>query len=133
MQRNFDKGMWAAVGLLFAFTIANALVASHNIRDLYDARVRVGQSRQVQGTLQRVLSAAADAETGVRGYVITGEAAYLEPYQAALGVSRGAATIATLADQPPLVTSTVNNDAHVELAGEDLFQRIPKFVRTVCG
>src|SRR5438132_294318 len=84
MQRFFDKGIvLALVAALLAFTIANALIAYHNIRDLYDARVRVGQSREVQKSLHQLLGTAATAEAGVRGYVITGEARYLEPYDRA--------------------------------------------------
>ena len=36
----------------------------------------------------RLLSALKDAETGQRGYLITGEEKYLEPYQAALGLEQ---------------------------------------------
>ena len=35
-------------------------------------------------SLERIISLAKDAETGQRGYIITGEAAYLEPYNGAI-------------------------------------------------
>ncbi|HET9652186.1 MAG TPA: CHASE3 domain-containing protein, partial [Usitatibacter sp.] len=87
MHRHFDRGMVAVLGVLLAVTIANGVVAYHNIRELFEARVRVGQSQQVQQALQRVLSLAQDAETAVRGFVITGESAYLEPYENALAAA----------------------------------------------
>jgi PAS domain S-box-containing protein len=86
MQRYFDRGMLFVLAVLLAVTVANGVIAYHNIRDLYEARVRVGQSRQVQLGLQQVLSIAQDAETGVRGFVVTGESGYLEPYETALAV-----------------------------------------------
>ena len=83
-MRNFDRGMWLLIGLLLAFTVANALVAYSNIRDIYEARLEVGQSRQVQLALAKVLSAAQDAETGTRGYAITEDRTYLQPYFGAI-------------------------------------------------
>jgi PAS domain S-box-containing protein len=84
MQRHFDRGMLAVLGLLVALIVADSLVAYNNIEELYHARTRVGVSRQVQATLREILSAVKDAETGVRGFVITGDEKYLEPYEAAL-------------------------------------------------
>ena len=45
----------------------------------------VAHSHQVRTELADLLSEMKDAETGQRGYVITGEDSYLEPYKAALG------------------------------------------------
>jgi PAS domain S-box-containing protein len=84
MQRFFDKGIVLALVMsLLAFTVANALIAYNNIRDLYDARVRVAESRELQKALNQILATAAAAEAGVRGYVITGEARELEAYEKA--------------------------------------------------
>ena len=85
MHRYFDKGMLAVLGLLVAVIVVNAGVAYYNIVDLYEARVRVGKSRQVQSTLLEVLSTIKDAETGLRGFLITGDESYLAPYSGAIG------------------------------------------------
>ncbi len=45
----------------------------------------VEHTYQVSGTLGDMLSFAKDVETAERGYIITGEDSYLEPYQAAAG------------------------------------------------
>jgi PAS domain S-box-containing protein len=84
MQRHFDKGMVAVLVLLVVVIAANALIAYRNIIELYEARVRVGQSRQVQATLKDLLSSVREAETGLRGYVITADEAYLAPYSHAI-------------------------------------------------
>ena len=44
----------------------------------------VQHSLEVENSIGRLLSAAQDAETGNRGYIITGEDAYLGPYELAL-------------------------------------------------
>ena len=41
------------------------------------------QTRHILETTQRVLSAVKDAETGQRGYLLTGDDSYLEPYNTA--------------------------------------------------
>ena len=41
-------------------------------------------THQVRGELADLLSELKDAETGQRGYVITGDESYLEPYKSAL-------------------------------------------------
>jgi PAS domain S-box-containing protein len=89
MQRYFDRGMVAVLAVLLAVTVANGLVAFRNIHDLYAARVRVDRSREAQQALQQVLAAAQDAETAVRGFIVTGDSDYLEPYDAALASTPG--------------------------------------------
>src|ERR1700760_3725077 len=56
--------------------------------------IRERQIRMVTGNIQVAML---DAETGQRGYVLTGEERYLEPYNAALPVARrGLAELARL-------------------------------------
>ena len=84
MQRFFDRGIvLALVGALLAFTVANAVIAYHNILDLYEARIRVGSSREIQKALHELLATAAAAQAGVRGYVISGDERYLEGFDKA--------------------------------------------------
>ena len=48
-------------------------------------RAWVAHTHQVRTELADLLSELKDAETGQRGYVITGDESYLEPYKSALG------------------------------------------------
>jgi len=50
---------------------------------------RVEQSRRVMGRLEVALSALKDAESGQRGYLLTGDATYLQPYRDAAGTVAG--------------------------------------------
>jgi signal transduction histidine kinase len=45
---------------------------------------RVAESRLILQKLESILSTAKDAETGQRGYLLTGQEAYLEPYNSAV-------------------------------------------------
>src|ERR1043165_6172508 len=80
MQRYFDRGMLAVIGLLVILIAGDVAIAYYNINDLYQARVRVGTSRQVQSSLKDLLSSVKDAEAGLRGYLITGDESYLKHY-----------------------------------------------------
>ena len=84
MRRNFDLAVTAMLGLLMALLVGNGVVTYHHIRDLYESRMRVDESRAVLEAIDDILSAAQDAETGVRGYLIAGDKSYLEPYELAL-------------------------------------------------
>jgi signal transduction histidine kinase len=49
-----------------------------------DAMDDVAQAQLARGHVQRLLRDVLDAETGQRGYLLTGDAMYLEPYKAAI-------------------------------------------------
>ena len=58
---------------------------------------RVKHTLLVELSIERLLSDLKEAETGQRGYLLTGEAPYLDPYHAALGASNaGLANLTTL-------------------------------------
>lgn len=72
----------AALGLVAL--LANGVLGLSNLHSVAAAEGSVGDTRQVLGSLESLLSTLKDAETGQRGYIITGERRYLEPYQAAV-------------------------------------------------
>jgi PAS domain S-box-containing protein len=69
-------GLLAAIGLLTLW----------NVERIYQTNALVANSYTVRESLDALVTTLIDAETGQRGYVITGEAAYLEPYTAAQAV-----------------------------------------------
>lgn len=77
--RWIDGGV-ALVGVLMLVT---AGIGALGTISLYDSEAEVSRTNQVGAGLERLLSLARDAETGARGYVITGRNEYLEPYEAA--------------------------------------------------
>ena len=60
------------------------LLAYRNTREIYEDDSWVAHSHEVMTGLEKLLSLVRDAESGQRGYVITGEPIYLEPYTTAL-------------------------------------------------
>ena len=67
--------------LLFGLTGAFSWLSMVNLVD--DAQM-VAHTHEVLENLERIVSQLKDAETGQRGFVITGETHYLEPYSAGL-------------------------------------------------
>ena len=81
------KGLdpYVAVGLLaaLAFFAATTAMTYLNIKTLnFDARA-VARTHDVLSGLDNLLSTLKDAETGQRGYLLTGDPTYLAPYDRA--------------------------------------------------
>jgi len=83
VTRRLDRTLAAAAALALILLAINAALTWANMRAVRDALEGVGHSRQVLLGLSDTLSAVADAETGQRGYLITGNFGYLDPYIAA--------------------------------------------------
>ena len=75
-----------SIGLLavFGFFLVSGAVAYFNIRTLWEDNQQIVHSHQVISVLDETLSTMKDAETGQRGYLLTDNEHYLEPYNAAL-------------------------------------------------
>ena len=65
---------------LLALQVGNGLIAYLTTSHLRDNTTWVSHTHEVIDTMSRVLSQLVDAETGQRGYIITGLPSYLEPY-----------------------------------------------------
>ena len=79
----FDRKLVAAAAVALAVLAVNAALTWINTRSLRDALEWVGHTRAVMLGLSETLAAVADAESGQRGYLITGNFGYLDPYIAA--------------------------------------------------
>jgi len=114
-----SRGPAVAVALLVVALVIDAGLALHNIREVSVSLQWVSHTNEVLTRLEAVLSTLKDAETGQRGYLLTGEATYLEPYREA--VDRLPGQIAALRqltlDNPPQTARVLRLD---ELAGQRL-------------
>ena len=70
--------------VVLALLVVNALLSFQNLRGVIDNNLQVRHTHEALSETQAVLSTMQDAETGQRGFVITGENSYLEPYNAAV-------------------------------------------------
>jgi PAS domain S-box-containing protein len=79
-----SRGSAVAVALLVVALVIDAGLALHNIREVAVSLQWVSHTNEVLARLEAVLSTLKDAETGQRGYLLTGEVSYLEPYREAV-------------------------------------------------
>jgi diguanylate cyclase (GGDEF)-like protein/PAS domain S-box-containing protein len=73
----------AGLTLAMLVCVSTGVLLYRSIRDFEVTRVQVRRNRDILDSLQSFLSSAQDAETGERGYLLTGDEAYLEPYNRA--------------------------------------------------
>ncbi|HKB84337.1 MAG TPA: CHASE3 domain-containing protein, partial [Burkholderiales bacterium] len=83
MKWNVGMKISMGFGLALAILVAIGTVSYLSIAKLTDTAEWVAHTYQVLEKLEAVLSGMKDAETGQRGYIITGEERYLEPFRAA--------------------------------------------------
>ena len=92
MARNWTFGRILGVGYALAglVLLLVAAVGYQSTSSLIENDELVNHTHQVRRELADLLSPLKDVETGQRGYVITGDESYLEPYQSALPGIRSA-------------------------------------------
>jgi signal transduction histidine kinase len=81
--RVLTPGILAGFFVIVLVLIATLIVGLANLRNVYSASEAVARTYLVKVALSELLLAAVDAETGERGFIITGEAEYLDPYDRA--------------------------------------------------
>lgn len=73
-----------ALATAFLFFIASGLIAFLNVQSLRAGNQRIVQTHMAIVAMDELLSAVQDAETGQRGFLLTGDERYLAPYESAL-------------------------------------------------
>ena len=85
MKPKLGRSLVPLILLAATFIVAlNAWVAFRAVDSLTEAEYLVEHTWQVINQTERIMSSAKDAETGNRGFLITGEDIYLEPYSDAV-------------------------------------------------
>ncbi len=80
----FGRRIAAGFALSFLLLLGIGMVAYRSINSLTTTSRLVTHTHDVLEHIGEMVSLLKDAETGQRGYIITGDESYLEPYQAAL-------------------------------------------------
>ncbi|WP_430421252.1 response regulator [Phenylobacterium sp.] len=91
--------LWNSLGLaaVLTFFLLSGAISYWNIATLQENNARIRQSHDVIVALDDLMLVIQDAETGQRGYLLTGDDRYLEPYQKAVAsVTPGLDELATL-------------------------------------
>ncbi|WP_084579137.1 response regulator [Sphingomonas azotifigens] len=76
------RAAWTTLGLVLglAFFLISGAIAYRNVRALGESDAAIRHSHTVLIALDELLSTVQDAETGQRGFLLTGGQSYLEPY-----------------------------------------------------
>ncbi len=102
---------WAVLGLalVLPFFLATGLVAWRNVEVLRANNQQIIHTHEVILAVDELLSAAQDAETGQRGYLLTGNVSYLQPYETATrDLNRRLGDIAELTRDNPVQQGHLN-------------------------
>jgi PAS domain S-box-containing protein len=75
--------LFGGVGLALAILAATAFASWRSLQLLLEAQDLVTHTREVIAGVERLLVETLDTQTGARGFVITGDEAFLEPFHAA--------------------------------------------------
>ncbi|MDQ8027399.1 MAG: response regulator [Brevundimonas sp.] len=120
--------IWAAAGLaaVLAFFLVSGVIAYANVADLRATNQRVVQTHTVLVSADELLTAVQDAETGQRGYLLTGDTRYLQPYDQALSVvgSRLDNLTSLTADNPRQQATIAQLQQHVDAKMTELAESI---------
>src|SRR5580692_2179879 len=84
MKWSVGMKIGSGFGLALAMLVIIGSAAYVSIAKLTDTEGWVDHTYQVQNGLISVTKALVDAETGQRGYIITGQESYLDPYHSGL-------------------------------------------------
>jgi len=103
-KRSRENNIPLAIGLsaVLIFFISSGLLSFRNAKFLSDDAKAVAHTHQVMSGLDDVLSLMKDAETGQRGFIVTGSDKYLEPYmQARAAIDEQLGRVASLIKDNP--------------------------------
>lgn len=84
MPKKILRNLQFGVGISIIILIASSIASYLSIQNQLDHRESVGKSRRTVTAMKDVLVALLDAETGNRGYQLTGRESFLEPYNKSL-------------------------------------------------
>jgi CheY-like chemotaxis protein/signal transduction histidine kinase/CHASE3 domain sensor protein len=121
-------GLWTAFGVIAAllFFLISGAVSFSNVQILKTDNEKIVHSHEVIAALDALLSTVQDAETGQRGFLLTGNEKYLQPYKDALAnISSELSAIATLTqDNAHQQTNLGQLKPHVDAKLAELKQTI---------
>ena len=125
-RQGLDPVVTLSLGVVLFFFIVTGLVAYFNLRTLRENNQKIVHSHDVIVALNELLSSAQDAETGQRGFLLTNNERYLDPYSSALAmIPARLDEIAQLTSDNPLQQSRMGPlRAHIAAKLAELGQTI---------
>jgi signal transduction histidine kinase len=115
-----ERWIFIAGGLLALALAAGIAVDVSNVERLHTQTRWVAHTYEVMASLDKIVADLDNAESGQRGYLITGDARYLQPYdQAAAAIASDVAHLETLTGDNPSQRAPIAElraHAHAKLA-----------------
>ena len=118
--------------VLGGFVIATAILvfvgwqSYQNMTRLAEASERQKHTYEVLGNLDETVVRLVDTETGQRGYLLTGEESYLEPYRAAIKNIKQ-----TIADLKNLTSDNPNQQKRIQILEPLVEEKLAELQRTI--
>ena len=84
MKQNPNQILMAVLTAIVGLLVTNAWLGYENIEQMRQGSLAASRNRSIIVALENTISLVTEAESGQRGYLITGEPEYLEPYRKAL-------------------------------------------------
>ena len=109
MQLSLERKTEIAVALMLALLLGIGFVSHRNSTEFIHNSAQIVHTRQVRGNLQHILSLMEEIEIGQRGYIITGESSFLEPYLSAMDTIED-----RLVHAKTLITDEPQLQAHID-------------------
>jgi methyl-accepting chemotaxis protein len=122
----FGKRIALGFGVSVAILLVVGAVAYRSTDVLIENDHLVTHTHAVLEDLAHLLSLAKDAETGQRGFLLTGDDSYLEPYQAATG-----ALVNVEADLRKLTADNLRQQARLDEAEPVIAAKLAELKRTI--
>jgi len=85
MRSSLTRNLRIGFGVSLLILIVSAIASYGSIENLIESTHQVEHSNTVIAKLERTLSVMKDAETGQRGYLLTNDTDFLQPYKGAYG------------------------------------------------
>src|SRR4029077_1322852 len=120
MTRGFGRKLIFVIVVVAGLLAVNTWLGFNNVRQMRSESMTVSLTRDVLFALGDIISLAKDAETGQRGYIITGEPTYLDPYNNA---------VARLDEQTKLLAQLTADNPSLQSRIPALKQRISDRLR----
>ncbi|HUQ29367.1 MAG TPA: CHASE3 domain-containing protein [Usitatibacter sp.] len=112
---NLRRSLSVAGVVLLAYFVLDATLNVRNVAKLQDQAEVVLHTHEVAAAIVKVLSDLTDAETGQRGFIITGDEQYLDPYTQAVGrLDSDLAALGSLVNDPEQEEGLAQLRSHVE-------------------
>ncbi len=109
------RTVWAGVTIGIVLLVVNLVLSIANTRTLREESPGILRSNELLLALDNVLSLVVDAETGQRGFVITGQSEYLGPYQSA---------VASIQKQMDTLQALTGSDAALQASMADVRRHV---------